>query len=104
MDKEDKFFALGYFNLHLDNDMLTQFMYRNAIRLNPYTGYFWPGALDVSVLALEYLKRKRANLKDFKLCTVAAYLGIKVSNEGLHDAVYDAKLTWEIYKKITYVK
>lgn len=99
-DKDDKYFLMGYFNLHMDNDFLYEFMGRNAVTINPYTKYFWSGALDVSVLALDYLQKERAKLMDFKLDTVAKYLGIEVLKSKLHGADYDKQLTWEIYKKV----
>lgn len=39
-------------------------------------------------------------MKDFKLATVAAFLGIEIDQSKLHDASYDLMLTYEIYKLI----
>jgi len=53
------------------------------------------------VLAAEHLKERRGLMADFKLKTVAQFLGIEIDESKLHDAVYDIKLTREIYKLIT---
>ena len=37
-------------------------------------------------------------MPSFKLRRVALYLGIKVDDSKLHDALYDCELTFEIYK------
>ena len=39
-------------------------------------------------------------MKDFKLSTVARQCGIEVCDESLHDALYDIRLTMEVYKKV----
>ena len=50
------------------------------------------------VLASFYLRKERAKLVDFKLKTVAQYLGIEIDESKLHDAEYDIYLTIEIFK------
>lgn len=40
-------------------------------------------------------------VENFKLCTVAKEMGIKIEEEKLHDAQYDNYLTYEIYKVVT---
>lgn len=37
-------------------------------------------------------------MENFKLATVAKFMGINVDEEALHDAFYDIYLTREIYK------
>jgi len=44
---------------------------------------------------------ERTNFDDFKLATVAKYMGITVDENKLHGADYDVYLTREIYYKIT---
>ena len=40
-------------------------------------------------------------MENFKLMTVARFLGIEVDESQLHDALYDVKLTKEIYIRCT---
>jgi DNA polymerase-3 subunit epsilon len=40
-------------------------------------------------------------MENFKLMTVARTLGIEVDESQLHDALYDVKLTKEIYERCT---
>jgi len=98
-DKNDKFYLVGYNNASFDNPFLRAFFKQCE---DEYFGsWFWSCPIDVMVLAGEYLKLERPAMKDFKLSTVASHLGIKVSDEKLHDACYDVELTREIYKYIS---
>lgn len=95
-DKKDKFFLLGYNNASFDNNFLRSFFTQCDDKY--FGSWFWSSSLDVMVLAAEYLKKERHLMEDFKLKTVAAYLGINVDESRLHDAIYDIELTYEIYK------
>lgn len=44
--------------------------------------------------------RERASLVNFKLMTVAKYLGHDVEEDKLHDALYDIELTEKIYETV----
>ncbi len=95
-NKQDKFFLVGYNNSAFDNQFLRAFFIQN---LDNYFGsWFWSDSHDAMVLASNYLKKDRHTMKDFKLMTVAAQLGICVDSEKLHDAAYDIELTRSIYK------
>ncbi len=52
------------------------------------------------VLASNKLKNERHKLENFKLSTVAKYLGVNVDETKLHDAYYDIYLTKEVYRLI----
>ena len=52
------------------------------------------------VLASHHLASRRYEMKNFKLATVAKFMGVNVDDEALHDAFYDIYLTKEIYKII----
>lgn len=97
--KTDKFFLVGYNNASFDNQFFRAFF----VQCNDdyFGSWFWSSSIDVMVLASEYLKDKRSEMVDFKLKTVAAYLGIPVDESKLHEAGYDIELTRSIYKKIT---
>jgi DNA polymerase-3 subunit epsilon len=98
-DKADKMFQLGYNIASFDSPFLRNFFYQNG---NQYFGsYFWADVLDVRVLAAQYLAGEREKLPNFRLSTVAEYVGIPVEEERLHEAKYDLELTWKLYKKVT---
>ncbi len=95
-DKKDKLFLVGYNNAHFDNPFFRAFFVQNGDKY--FGSYFWSGAIDVMVLALEYLKDKRSTLPNFKLMTVyEAITGNKPDEDKLHDALYDIQITKEIY-------
>ena len=98
-NKKDKFHLVGYNNASFDNQFFRAFFIQND---DIYFGsWFWADSIDVMVLASNYLMSKRTQLIDFKLKTVAAFLGIEVDESRLHDALYDIQLTREIFNKVT---
>lgn len=97
-DKKDKFFLVGYNNASFDNQFLRGFFLQNSD--NYFGSWFWSNSIDVMVLASHALAPLRSNLENFKLATVAKFMGINVDDEALHDAFYDIHLTREVYKKI----
>ena len=98
-DKKDKFHLAGFNNASFDNPFFRAFFTQND---DLYFGsWFWSDSLDVMVLASQYLKKERHLMENFKLKTVAEYLGIVVDESRLHDAEYDIELTYEIYKIVT---
>lgn len=98
-NKADKFFLIGYNNASFDNAFLRAFFVQNGD--NYFGSWFWSSTIDVMVLAAEHLKNERHKMVDFKLKTVAAYMGIPVDETKLHDALYDIELTRNIYKLIS---
>lgn len=94
-NKTDKFFLVGYNNAAFDNQFLRGFFLQNG---DSYFGsWFWSNSIDVMVLASQYLMGERHLMTNFKLSTVAAQLGVSVSEDKLHDALYDIYLTREAY-------
>lgn len=94
----DKCYLLGYNNASFDDGFLRGLFKQNN---DEYFGaWFWSGSMDVMVLASDYLAPVRHMLKDFKLKTVAAYLGITIDESKLHEAGYDVYLTRQIYHMI----
>ncbi len=98
-NKQDKYFLVGYNNAAFDNQFLRGFFLQNGD--NYFGSWFWSNSIDVMVLASEFLKNERHKMQDFKLKTVAAYLGLTIDEIRLHDASYDIELTMFIYKTIT---
>ena len=98
-NKNDKFFLIGYNNASFDNNFLRGFFLQNG---DHYFGsWFWSNCIDVMVLASQYLGEKRSEMENFKLSTVAQFMGINVEAEELHSADYDIALTKAIYDKVT---
>ena len=94
-DKKDKIYLCGYNNAAFDNQFLREFFLRQGD--NYFGSWFWSNSLDVMVFASMLLSRKRANMENFKLKTVAKACGVEVDEEQLHDALYDVKLTKQIF-------
>jgi DNA polymerase III subunit epsilon len=98
-DRKDKFFLVGYNNSSFDNNFLREWFKQNND--NYYGSWFWPNTLDVYVLATQKFLNRRKDMIDFKLKTVCECAGIKVDESKTHDAVYDIKITRELYKIVT---
>jgi DNA polymerase-3 subunit epsilon len=97
-DKKSKAYLVGYNNAAFDNEFLRAFFDQMG---NPYFGaWFYASALDVRVLAAQYLLNRRPNMLDFKLRTVATELGLEVDESKLHDA-YNIELTRAVYRVVT---
>lgn len=98
-DRTDKMYLVGYNNRSFDDHFLRKFFELNGDSF--INSWFWPDTIDVMVLAAEYLKYDRPLMDNFKLGTVAKYLGIEMDPSKLHDALYDVDLTRAIYKIVT---
>lgn len=96
-NKRDKFFLVGY-NVQFDEAFLRE-MWRKAGDVYFGSYFFWP-SLDVAILAAQYLCDDRHKMVNFKLQSLADFMGIKLDGEA-HDAVYDIRLTRAIYKQVT---
>ncbi len=94
-NKTDKFFLVGYNNAAFDNQFLRGFFLQNSD--NYFGSWFWSNSIDVMVLASSRLADRRAEMENFKLATVAKFLGVNVEDEALHNALYDIRLTKAIY-------
>ena len=105
--KTDKFHLAGFNNAGFDNPFFRAFFVQNAPNKksadygNYFGSWFWSDSIDVMVLASNYLKDKRHEMENFKLSTVAKFLGIEVDETKLHDALYDIYLTHAIYEIVT---
>jgi DNA polymerase-3 subunit epsilon len=97
-NKTDKFFLVGYNNAAFDNQFLRGFFLQNG---DQYFGsWFWSNTIDVMVLASARLAERRAEMENFKLATVAKFLGVSVDDTSLHNALYDINLTKAIYNLV----
>lgn len=95
-NKKDKFFLVDYNNAAFDNQFLRGFFLQNGD--NYFGSYFWSNSIDVMVLASAYIADRRADMENFKLSTVAKFLGVSVSDDSLHNALYDIELTRAVYE------
>ena len=97
-DRMDKFQLVG-FNVTFDDRFFREWFSKCG---DTYYGslFFWP-PIDVAGLAAEFLKDRRADLQNFKLLTVAETVGLKVDPTLAHDALYDVRLTREVYRVVT---
>lgn len=97
-DPSDKLFLLGFNNNFFDNQFLRSYFTLQADE--SWGAYLFQNSLDAMVLATHYLAPIRHRMPSFKLSRVAATLDIPVDTTKLHDALWDAEITWEIYKKV----
>ena len=95
-DKTDKFTLAGYNNSSFDNQFLRAWFVQNGD--NYFGSWFWSSSIDVMVLATQALLEERTQMENFKQGTVAKYVGVPVSEEQLHDALYDIRVCMAIYQ------
>jgi len=98
-DKQDKFHLAGYNISSFDNEIFRGFFKRNND--NYFGSWFWADCIDLYPILSFRLRKKRYQLVDFKLQTIAAILGIIVEEENLHNASYDVDLCVKIFNIIT---
>lgn len=94
-DKTDKFHLVGYNNRGFDDNFLRGFFLQNGD--NYFGSWFWADSIDVLVLASTFLADHRAELQNFKLATVADFLGIDTTAGKLHDASFDIFVTKAVF-------
>ena len=94
-DKTDKFHLVGYNNRGFDDNFLRGFFLQNGD--NFFGSFFWADSIDVLVLASTFLADRRAELQNFKLATVADFLGIDTTAGKLHDASFDIYVTKAVF-------
>jgi len=90
---------IGYNNRYFDDPFLRKHF---ELCEDQFIGsWFWTDTIDVLCLASQYLLERRPGMPSFKLKRVAKELGIDVIEDDLHNALYDARLTREIYRIVT---
>ena len=96
-DKNDKFHLVAY-NAKFDSDFLRKMFLDCNHKF--YGSFFWSNNICVMVLSTMCFLENRHELKNFKLETVCAMMGITWDDEKSHDAQYDIEQTYKLYKKI----
>ncbi len=100
-DPKDKFHFVGY-GAEFDAKVLRRWFENNN---DQYFGsWFWHPWICVMGMAAFKLRKKRSEIENFKLGTVAQYMGIEVDKDKTHDALYDIQLTMKLYDKIRKMK
>jgi len=94
-NREDKLHFIGY-NSSFDYQFMRTSFFKH-MKDKFFGSWFWNPPIDVMQMAAKHLMNKRHELADFKLMTVAEYMGVKVDEEMAHDALYDIKITRELY-------
>lgn len=94
-NKHDKFHLVGYNNRGFDDNFFRGFFLQNGD--NYFGSWFWSDSIDVLVLASTFLAPRRAELTNFKLATVADFMGIDTNAGKLHDASFDIYVTRQIF-------
>lgn len=94
-DKTDKFHLVGYNNRGFDDNFFRGFFLQNGD--NFFGSWFWADSIDELVLASTFLADRRAELLNFKLATVADFLGIDTTAGKLHDASFDIFVTKAVF-------
>lgn len=97
-NKQDKFHLVGYNNRGFDDPFLRAWFVQNGD--NYFGSWFWSDSIDVMVLASDYCRGARHTMENFKLMTVAKHLGIQVDESKLHDALYDVRLTRQVFESV----
>lgn len=96
-DRSDKFFFIGY-NATFDAQFLRMFFRKNNDKY--YGSWFFNPIIDVMTLAGFVLMKERKHLPNFRLTTVANYLGIEVDESKAHGALYDTQLTRQVFYEV----
>ena len=98
-DAKQKIHLVGFNNRCFDDLFLRAFFELNGDKF--MGSWFWTDSLDVLCLASEYLQHRRSEMPSFKLKRVAKEIGLEVDQQGLHDALFDARLTRNVYRIVT---
>lgn len=96
---DSKMYLGGYNIAGFDNDFFKDFF--SGMGDKYFGSYFYQSpVVDVYHLAALPLALRRKYMPNFKLATVAEFLGVKVDSESLHEASYDVDLTIQCFRII----
>lgn len=97
-DKTDKFFSMG-FNVHSFDNQFMRALFE-SMGDKYYGSWFWANSLDMMLSASDHLMLKRHLMPNFKLGTVAEFMGMQVDTDQLHDSYYDLTCHEFIFQKL----
>lgn len=100
-DKEDKFYFVGYNCIRFDEPFIRQLFQDFDDKY--YGSWFWHPTIDVMQIAAIVLMETEARhlISSMSLSSVAGHLGFKFNESSLHSAMYDCRITRQIYYKLT---
>ena len=93
----DKMYFVGY-NAKFDWDFM-QNLWKDCGDTY-FHSFFWNPYIDVMTICMWLLQETRPFMKNFRLGTVAEAVGIKFDPAKAHKALYDARITRAIYRKL----
>lgn len=93
---DDKAFLIGYNNRSFDDNFL--YAWFNQLG-DQYLGSWFNFGIDTLTLARQYFMNRKGP-HNFKLETVADYMGFPVVSDKAHNAAYDVEMTKHIYDSI----
>lgn len=96
-NKKDKIYLIAY-NAKFDAEFLRKMFEDNKNLF--YGSYFYCPEICVMQMAAFKFMRKDIHPENFKLSTICRHLGVKVNDDKLHDALYDATITKNLYNKL----
>lgn len=96
-DHMDKYLFMAY-NARFDADFLRQTFLSLGDKY--FGSWFWTPPIDVMAVAADVLQRARPGMANFRLTSVAEWLGINVDTDAAHDALYDIRLTQAVYRAV----
>ena len=100
-DKKDKFTFIAY-GAEFDADVLRAWFQRNDD--DYYGSWFFHPAVDVMNMAAYHYRFERNQFANFKLKTVAEYMKITkpifAEESDFHDALFDADITYQMFKQL----
>jgi len=97
-NKNDKMFLVGYNCASFDVPFLRALFVQNGD--NYFGSWFYSASLDVMIIAAQYLVTERVEMENFKLGTVATWMGIEVDALKQHDARYDVEIMRELHRRV----
>jgi DNA polymerase III epsilon subunit-like protein len=97
-DPKDKLILIGY-NLPKFDELFLRWWFEKCGE-QWFGSYFWHPSLDVAQLAMLSCFEIRSTFPNFKLETVAKSFGINLDESKLHGALYDTKITRELFYKV----
>ncbi len=97
-DKTDKFSLIGYNSHSFDSPFIRRFLTKCGDSF--YGSYFSHPSIDTMLIAAYKLMKVRNKLPNFKLMTVAKFMGIELDESKLHDAMYDVEITKKLFEKL----
>jgi DNA polymerase-3 subunit epsilon len=97
-DKKDKFHLYAY-NSPFDTDFLRSFWVEQGDKY--FGSFFWTPDICIMRMAMEVIGAKRNLLENFRLGTVCNHFGVKFDEAEAHDARYDVRKTYNLYRVLT---